>query len=240
MMAGEGARFHDRYGDLPKPLIPIEGRPMISWAVESLGIKGRFHFVIRNNISKRYYHELKSVLGHYTEPRFIVEVDHLTQGPVCSALLSRPNLNTQSPLIVTNCDQIMHWQAERFENHLKNSSLDGIVVTYPTQKPMNSYIKLNSQGLGERVAEKEVISEHSLNGIHYFKTGEEFITAAEEMIRKDIRVNGEFYIAPVYNQMIEAGKKVGIYPIEAHEHWAVGIPDDLEKYLKHRKRREAI
>ena len=240
MMAGEGERFKELYNDLPKPLIPIDGKAMIERALESLGLEGRYHFVMRKDMSATYKQALQELLYLIKPGCHIHEVEGLTQGPVCSALVAKDLLDPNAELIVTNCDQIMEWQSSQFLEKIRSTQYEGLVVTYDTQKPINSYIKLNEKGLGVLVAEKEVISEYSLNGIHYFKTAQIFIKAAQSMIEKNIRVNGEFYVAPVYNELIRGGLRVGIHHIPADQHWAVGTPTDLEIYLKHRHRNEAV
>ncbi len=55
------------------------------------------------------------------------------------------------------------------------------------------------------------------------------MTFADEMIRKNLRVNNEFYICPVFNQAIGAGKKVGVRFV--NKMWGIGTPEDLNSYL---------
>ena len=50
------------------------------------------------------------------------------------------------------------------------------------------------------------------------------------MIEKDIRTNGEFYVCPVFNELIGDGKRVYTYPVA--EMKGLGTPEDLENYLK--------
>jgi hypothetical protein len=125
----------------------------------------------------------------------------------------------------------MTWDSNEFIDFCQESNLDGIVVTYDSNTPKNSYIKLNNNGIAEKLAEKEVISGYSLNGIHYWKQGKYFIESTEKMIEKDIRCNNEFYISLSYNEMIEDKMKVGIFHIDESQHHAVGTPDDLQIYL---------
>ena len=50
------------------------------------------------------------------------------------------------------------------------------------------------------------------------------------MIEKDIRVNNEFYVCPVFNEAIADGKK--IRTSIAKEMWGLGTPEDLEYFIK--------
>jgi len=82
------------------------------------------------------------------------------------------------------------------------------------------------------VAEKKVISSHATTGIYYFKSGRMFQQFAENMISKDIRVNNEFYVAPVYNEIIHEIGKVGIWEIKSSEMHGIGTPEDLDEFFK--------
>lgn len=229
-MAGEGTRFpKDQY--LPKPLIDVNGKPMIVRAIDSLGINGQYHFIVRKN---EYTNIVKEIISKVVNKPKFVEIDKTTEGPACSALLFRDQINNNQELVIANCDQIMEWNSDLFFHNVR--LYDGAVVTYYSDTDKNSYVKLDNKGRAVKFAEKEVISNISLNGIHYWKQGSYFVTSADAMIDADDRApNGEFYIAPTYNYMIKQGMNVGIYHIPNEQHHAVGVPVDLEKFLRHEK-----
>jgi len=235
-MAGEGRRFSNY--DLPKPLIPINGKPMIQRSIESLGVKGNYIFVVKKYKNKNYNKKLTDVLTNIVSCSKIIEIDYTTEGPASTCLLAEKYINNDDPLITANCDQIMKWNSNSFVDAI-NSECDGLVVTYDVQTKKNSYVKLDENNLyATRFAEKEIISKYSLNGIHYWRKGSYFIESARKMIEKDIRVNNEFYIAPTYNELVSDGKKIKIFHLKNKEHWAVGVPDDLERYLDNFKDEE--
>tara|TARA_R100000234_G_scaffold40732_1_gene24402 strand:- start:10422 stop:11150 length:729 start_codon:yes stop_codon:yes gene_type:complete len=228
-MAGEGKRFASY--DLPKPLIPINGKPMIQCAVESLGIDARYIFVVKKYENLEINNKLKDTLSKVVPDPVILEIDHTTQGPACTCLLAEKYINNDDQLMTANCDQIMEWNPESFITAI-NDNCDGLVVTYNSQTSKNSYVKLDDENLyATKFAEKEVISEYSLNGIHYWRKGKFFVDSARRMIEKNVRVNNEFYIAPTYNELIAENKRIKIFHLENKQHWAVGVPEDLDKYL---------
>ncbi len=94
-----------------------------------------------------------------------------------------------------------------------------------------SYIRYDEQGYVTLVREKEVISDQATVGIYNYKHGSDFVKYAKQMIAKEIRVNGEYYVAPVYNEMIEAGGKIRYYDIRQNM-YGLGTPEDLERFLK--------
>lgn len=229
-MAGLGSRFpKEQY--LPKPLIDVNGKPMIVRAIESLNIDAQYHFIIRQD---EYTHIVKDIISKVVKlPRFI-EVSQTTEGPACSALLFKRFINNDDELIITNCDQIMEWDSNLFFHNVR--LYDGAVVTYYNDTDKNSYARIDKQGHVVEIREKDVISNISLNGIHYWKCGQYFVSSAEEMIKADDRApNGEFYIAPTYNYMIQNQQKIGIFHIPNEQHHAVGVPVDLEKFLNYDK-----
>lgn len=231
-MAGLGSRFHHERYPLPKPLIDVNGEPMIAAAVRSLGLEGKYIFVVRQDQHTALIRQtIKSILSESE----IVVIDRVTEGPACTALMCSEQIDNQQELVITNCDQVMMWNAQLF---LHTARLyDGCVVTYHSDTPKNSYARVDATGRVTEIREKKVISNISLNGIHYWKRGEYFVRSAQKMIEmKDRAPNGEFYIAPTYNYMIENGLTVGIHHIPNQQHNAVGVPEDLERYLRNEEK----
>lgn len=231
LMAGRGNRLNEY--SVPKPLIDIKGKPMIQRAIESLAIPAQYIFVKHHYDDVFWNETLDRLLEIATDFPIIYEIDEITDGPARSALVAKNAIDNDIPLIVTNCDQIMTWDAAKFVTHLEQCQDDGLVVTYGAQTTKNSYIRLDDNGYGVEIKEKEVISEHSLNGIHYWAHGKYFVESAKEMIDRNIRTNNEFYIAPTYNMLFERGMKISTYRIRDDEHWAVGTPEDINRYLEY-------
>ena len=231
-MAGLGSRFpKDRY-PLPKPLIDVNGEPMIAAAVRSLGLSGNYIFVVRQD---QHTALIRQTIESMLSESEIIVIDEVTEGPACTALMSSKHIDNQQELVITNCDQIMRWDPQLFLHIAR--LYDGCVVTYHSDTPKNSYARLDPTGKVTEIREKKVISNISLNGIHYWKRGEHFVRSAHEMIKSQDRAsNGEFYIAPTYNYMIEQGLTVGIHHIPNQQHNAVGVPEDLERYLRNEEK----
>ena len=106
-------------------------------------------------------------------------------------------------------------------------------MTMKADDPKWSFVGLNGQRLVTRVVEKEVISNEATVGIYNFRRGSDFVRAAEQMIARNLRVNNEFYVAPVYNELIEEGARIAIYNVgrEGAGMYGLGIPGDLEQFL---------
>jgi hypothetical protein len=204
---------------------------MIVRAIESLDIDANWYFLIRNN---EYTEIIKDVISKTVQDPIFIAVDQPTDGPACSVLLFEEYINNDDELITANCDQIMEWDSNLFFHNVR--LYDGAVVTYYSDTDKNSYARINNKGLVIEMREKEVISNISLNGIHYWKKGKNFVQSAKDMILANDRApNGEFYIAPTYNYMIKRGLKVGIYHVPNEQHHPVGVPVDLERFLRYDK-----
>ena len=217
-MAGLGSRFPSHTYPMPKPLIEVNGEPMISKAIKSLNLDGNYFFVIAKNQFTSLVEETITAIKPSSK---FIEIDYITEGPANSALLFRDQINTGEELVIANCDQIMEWNSENFLHNVR--LYDGAVVTYHTDTDKNSYARLDKNGLVVEIREKEVISNVSLNGIHYWKKGSHFVNSADKMMElQDRAPNGEFYIGPTYNHMIRQGLKVGIYHIPNEQHHPVG------------------
>jgi choline kinase len=229
-LAGEGQRFKERYA-CPKPLINVCGEKMISLAVRTLGIEvGSSVFIIRKDHDEGGM--LSSEISTLSPNSSIVSISKLTSGPCATALLSIPYLDMEKPLVIANCDQVMRWSGARFLRYCMNENYDGVVVTYHETSPKNSYARLNENGDVVEIREKNPISSVSLNGIHFWKKARYFVESANEMMRRDDKTNGEFYVAPTYNYMISSGMSVGIFHIPNEQHNAIGTIEDLEAYVR--------
>jgi len=225
-MAGLGSRFSNSKYNLPKPLININGKPMITRAIQSLDITGTYHFILRHD---EYLDDLVKVIEQTVDdPKFII-LDKVTEGPASTVLECSKYINNYNELIVANCDQIMEYNSKDFITHARK--FDGCVVTYHNDTTKNSYAKINRKGLITELAEKKVISNIALVGIHYWCYGKMFVESANKMIQDQNKTNNEYYIAPSYNYLIKDLFKIGIHHIPNQQYHAVGTPEDLDKFI---------
>jgi hypothetical protein len=204
---------------------------MISLAFRTLNIPhSKSVFIIRSDHDVDGF--LSKTITEISPSSSIVVVDKLTDGPCSTALLAKPYLDENSPLVIANCDQVMRWSGHKFIRHCLIEDYDGVVVTYHEATPKNSYVRLNRIGDVVEVKEKDQISCVSLNGVHYWKKAKYFFASAKEMIDANDRTNNEFYIAPSYNYMIQKGMRIGIFHIPNEQHYAIGTTHDLEAYIE--------
>jgi NDP-sugar pyrophosphorylase family protein len=210
----------------PKPLIPVRGKPMISWVVDNLRVpNARFVFIIRADYPESCKDHLRAIAPGCS----IIVVDKVTEGAACTVLLAKDLIDNDTPLLIANSDQYIEFDAQEFVHSFLMSGSDGKISTFNGERnPKWSYAAIKD-GFVTEVREKDPFSEHATTGVYAWKHGSDFVRFAEQMIAKNIRVNNEFYVVPVYNEAIASGLKVTIS--DCDKMWGLGVPEDLEFFL---------
>jgi HAD superfamily hydrolase (TIGR01509 family) len=226
-MAGLGSRFAQQGYTFPKPLIDVNGKPMIQVVVENLNIDANYIFLVQKEHYEKY--NLKHLLNLISPNCTIIQVDGLTEGAACTALLAKEFIDNGNPLLIANSDQYIEWNSNEVMYSFSNSKIDGGMLVFESTHPKWSFAKLNSDGYIEMVAEKDPISNIASTGIYYYTKGSDFVTYAEKMIGKNIRVNNEFYICPVFNEFIEDNKFLTVKYV--NKMYGIGTPEDLTSFL---------
>ena len=231
-MAGAGSRFAQAGYTFPKPLIEVEGKPMIEVVVNNLNIEAHYIFIVQKDHYEKY--NLKYLLNLIAPNCDIVQVNGITEGAACTTLLAKEFINNNDPLIIANSDQYIEWNSNECMYAFSADSIDGGILTFEAHHPKWSYARIGNDGFVAEVAEKKVISNNATVGIYYWKSGKDYVKYTEQMIEKNIRVNNEFYVCPVFNEAIKDGKKIRIKQVE--HMWGIGTPEDLNYFLSTRRK----
>lgn len=226
-MAGRGSRFVKAGYEMPKPLIDMFGHPMIEYVTRNItpACEHRFIYICQEEHLKRY--ALARKLDEIAPGSVVVTVDHITEGAACTVLLAEKYIDNEEPMMIANSDQYVDTDINVYLASMKE--YDGLIMTMPANDPKWSFINYDDKGFVTMVREKEVISNEATVGIYNYKRGSDFVQYAHQMIEKNIRVNNEFYVAPVYNEMIEAGRKV-VFSNMGAKMYGLGTPEDLKTF----------
>ncbi len=232
-IAGRGSRFADAGYTLPKPLIPVHGVPMIEAVVRNVkpACAHRFIFVaLREHLD---HLGMREALEQAAPGSVVVPVERVTEGAACTVLLAREYIDNDQPLMLANSDQWVDIDINAYLDVMDRQRADGLIMTMQADDPKWSFVGLDRAGFVTRVVEKQVISNEATVGIYNFRRGADFVRAADRMIEADLRVNGEFYVAPTYNQLIAEGARIAIYNVgaEGRGMYGLGIPRDLTQFL---------
>ena len=211
-MAGAGSRFEKAGYTFPKPLIDVRGKPMIQWVVDNLNVEAKYIFIVQRSHFEKY--NLKETINNFCPNNEIVQIEGITEGAACTTLLAKQYIDKDEPLIIANSDQFVEWDSDDFMYNCSASDLDANILTFRSTHPKWSFAKLNEFGYVTEVAEKKPISDVATVGIYYWRKGSDYVKYAEQMINKNIRVNNEFYVCPVFNEAIRDGKKIRTYNID--------------------------
>jgi HAD superfamily hydrolase (TIGR01509 family) len=230
-MAGAGSRFAQAGYTFPKPLIEVRGKPMIQVVIENLNIDANYIFLVQKEHYEKY--NLQSVLSILKPGCKIVQVDGVTDGAARTTLLAKEFIDNDEPLVMANSDQYVEWDSNNVMYSFTADGIDGGILTFKATHPKWSYAKLDEHGFVSQVAEKNPISDNATVGVYYWKKGSDYVKYAEQMIDKDIRTNGEFYVCPVFNEAIADGKKIRVKEIS--KMWGIGTPEDLNYFLENHK-----
>lgn len=226
-MAGAGSRFEKAGFTFPKPLIEVNNEPMIKLVYENLNINANYIFIVQKEHRIKY--NLDTLLNLISPNCKIIETEGLTEGAACTTLLAKELINNNSPLLIANSDQFVEWDSNEFMYKMNETNCDGGILTFKSTHPKWSFAKINENGYVSEVAEKNPISDDATVGIYYWKKGSDYVKYAEQMISKNLRVNNEFYVCPIFNEAISDGLK--IKTCEVKKMWSLGTPEDLENFL---------
>lgn len=228
-MAGKGSRFEQAGYAFPKPLIDIKNKPMIQLVVDSLNINAHFVYIVRKDHYEKY--NLKHLLNLVSPNCDIIPVDEKQYGAASTTLLAKEYINNDTPLLIANSDQYIKWNPMDFFYLVQEKKADGGILTFEASHPKWSYVTLDEENYVNKLAEKTVISNIATVGIYWYAKGSEYVKYAEQMIEKEIKLNGEYYVAPVYNEYLLDNKKIVTFDV--NEMWGLGTPEDLELFLKY-------
>ncbi len=229
-MAGRGSRFIKAGYDLPKPLLPVFDQPMIEVVIKNLRPSQPHRFISICQREHLVSYDLESTLCSIDPNIHIIPIDHLTEGAACSVLLAEKYIDNDDQLMIANCDQYISTSIDKYLEVMNEGQFDGYIMTMTDDDPKWSFIRLDSSNLVTEVIEKKVVSNEATVGIYNYRRGRDFVKAAKSMIKADDRTNNEFYVAPVYNYMIDIGMNIGYMNIgsERSGMYGLGIPEDLE------------
>jgi dTDP-glucose pyrophosphorylase len=209
----------------------VHGKPMIQVVIDNLKVDANFIFIVQKEHREKY--NLDSMLSLLAPGCKIVDVDKVTDGAACTVLLGKEFINNDEPLVIANSDQFIEWSSLDFFYKMNEQNLDAGIVSFKSTHPKWSYAKTDDNGFVLEVAEKKTISDIATVGIYYWKKGSDFVKYAEQMIHKNIRVNNEFYVCPVFNEAILDGLKIKTFDVP--KMWGLGTPEDLDYFLENNK-----
>lgn len=229
-LAGKNQFFPESEYPFPKPLIEFNGKTMIEHIMDnfsSIQKEKQFIFIVNSEDCKKYH--LDNVLNILTNHTCkIIKLDNETKGAACSAMMAVEYIDNDTPLIISNADQLFDMCLDEVIKSFGNS--DAGVITFESIHPRWSYVRLDSENRVTETAEKRPISKNAIAGFYYFKNGKDFISSSSKMIKKDASVNGLYFISPSLNEMVLESKIIDIFKIENEKYHTFYTPQKIKEY----------
>ena len=240
-MAGAGRRFAERGYSLPKPLIAIDGVPMVVRAVRDLPAASRIVLVCNRDHIRD--HQLDRVLDQWLPNCQVVVTPGLTEGQACSVAIAEPHLNADEPVLVAACDNTHTYDAKQFAALTADPELDALVWTYRDESRVlvrpqwYGWVVADERGAIRRIGVKQTVSDTPerddvISGTFWFRSARFMLDGIQRLVASNQRVNGEFYLDSVAAMLVEEGRKVKVFRTEKYIGW--GTPDELEDYCRWR------
>jgi len=228
-MAGLGTRLSKNVYKNPKPLVKILDKMIIEWSINSIGLDGNYIFCCKKEHLEEF--DLENILKNIVPNCKIISIDYQTQGTAQTILEAKSLINSDEELFLSDSDHFIKWDSQKFLREIQPNNIDACVMIFPQKQTSTSlsYVKLDKNNFVVKATEKIPISEIAACGMHYYKKGSTFVDCAEQMIKKNIQYNNEFYVTPIYNEFVQKQKYVVTFPIL--QKWALGNPEEIDKFL---------
>ena len=216
LMAGDSS-FISSDGNYPLSLCEVDGKTVLQHLLAECRNfpQANLTCVLREEDVKN--HHLDQVI-HLLNPQVsVLKVKKRTQGALCTALLAG-QIDSEESLLILSGNELIKKNLQHIVEDFTVRKLDAGTVVFNSIHPRYSFVKLDANGLVQEAAEKNPISQWATAGFYWFKSGQDFMEAAKNSLRKDAHVNGAFYICPVFNELILQGKQVGSFYLDNHDY----------------------
>lgn len=238
-MSGFGERFRRAGYEVPKPLIPVDGKPIIQHVVEMFPGATDITFVCNRDHLADPGYGMRDLLQRIAPTARIVAVEPHRLGPVHAVGQALPALDPARPVIVNYCDFSCYWHYDDFLDFVTECDCDGAIPAYrgfhPHSLGSTFYAYLKEDGLwASDIREKQPFTdrpseEFASSGTYYFRSARLLAEACAATIAENLSVNGEYYVSLAYKPLMRAGRRIAVYSLQHFMQW--GTPEDLEEYL---------
>lgn len=237
-MSGFGERFRRAGYTVPKPLIPVEGKPIIAHVLELFPGEEDVLFICNRDHLEATGLAMAETLRRLRPSAEIAAIEPHKLGPVYAVAQVSERLDADQPTIVNYCDFACYWDYAHFKRFVAETACDGAIPAYrgfhPHSLGAGTYAYMREQdGWVSDIQEKTPftatpLAEYASSGTYYFASGEILRNAVAECLRQGLEVGGEHYVSLAYKPLLEEGRAVAVYELQHFMQW--GTPEDLAEY----------
>jgi len=218
-------------GNLPVCLAEIFGMSVLERILEKTAkIKNaNFTFVFLEDDSQKFH--LSKIADILKPQSSSIVVPDKTKGSLCTSLLAACNLKQSSELLIVSANELVNIDLDAVVKDFRYKALDAGTIIFKSIQPMYSYVRLDDENIVHEAAQRRPISQDATAGIFWFSKTSDFINGAKSMIKKDCVVDGSFYIAPVFNELILRGHTVGVYRLGSENYIPLKTNEQLQRHI---------
>lgn len=237
-MSGFGERFRHAGYDVPKPLIMVDGKPIIGHVIDMFPGETDFLFICNEDHLAETSYRMTELIRRYSPKGRIVGIPAHKTGPIGAVLKARQHVRQDQPVYVNYCDYTCYWDWADFRAFVQATGCAGAVPAYrgfhPHSLGSTFYAYVREQGRWlQDIQEKQPWTDHPIDeyastGGYYFESGALCLSAFEEVLDRDLNVNGEYYVSLAYKVLAQRRLPVAVYEVQHFMQW--GTPADLEEY----------
>lgn len=237
-MAGLGSRFSKDDYLLPKPLIPVSGKPMITQVMRGLPAASKSVFIVRTEHVAQF--AIDTLITDQVANASIIPINYTTEGQATTCLLGLEGIDDDEEIFINACDNGFLYNAAKFDELRARPDVDCILWSF-TKDPL-LVAKPEAWGWVKLEADKETIADmsvkipvsddpfndHAVVATFWFRRAGDFRAAYAKMVEENYRINNEFYVDSMPVFMKKIGKKSVVFPVDLYVSW--GKPADLHLY----------
>lgn len=233
-MGGLGSRFRKAGYDVPKYMVEAKGRTLFEWSIVSLeGYAqdvNQYIFIVMHDESIDVEAFIDSECQKLGLTNYhVIVIDYLTDGQATTAMLAEKYWIPENQLLIYNIDTYV----EPGEMNSLELRGDGFIPCFKAEGTHWSFVKTNESDEAVEIREKSRISDNCTLGAYYFKSCRLYSDLYNEYYsQSEHLVNGEKYVAPLYNYLLEKGGKIYISNIDANKVNVLGTPEELEQFMR--------
>lgn len=237
-MSGFGERFRRAGYQMPKPLIPIDGKPIIEHVVDMFPGEHEFIFICNEDHLAQPAYAMERTLRRICPQGRVVGIPAHKLGPVHAVRKVAHLIDPQRPVVVNYCDFTCYWDWEDFKEYVQDTGCAGAIPAYKGFHPhtlgsTNYAYMREAGGWVLDIQEKQPYTDDRMNefassGTYYFASGQLMAEVFAATMDQGLQVNGEFYVSLAYKPLLAAGRPVAVYPLQHFMQW--GTPEDVAEY----------
>lgn len=237
-MSGFGERFRKAGYTIPKPLIEIEGKPIIAHVTDMFPGETDFLFICNQDHLDETGYRMREILNRCCPTGVVVGIPSHKLGPVYAVARVADLIDSARPVVVNYCDFTCYWDWQHFKRYVADCGCDGAIPAYRGFHPhtlgtTNYAYMREANGWVQDIQEKQPytdnrMDEYASSGTYYFASGALMRDAFAATQERNLTVGGEFYVSLAYKPLLESGKRIAVYDLQHFMQW--GTPEDVAEY----------